>query len=272
MCIYRFTVRTFTHVFTNYIYIYILYVKIYQKIVEKFLHANLFGLKYIFWLFYLDFVTFLCDKYPDVMDEGITESKSYTSHIANILKVQTVPVSLGEHDTAALLMGKCNLSQRSYKNLKKILKTKSVMLPRYDSIMSYIKDLDVGKLDRQLNHEGCMCVSTTIKDTLQHIVSSELFKLFTFKSVAQQEKLFAHLKFIQPQLYSLLDKNKRTLFLRETGDNFRASARFPTEQISFSLLNMTDLLSSPYGQFVTSLWRGMEYRENLKNHVTAHYE
>ena len=69
-----------------------------------------------------------------------------------------------------------------------------------------------------------------------------------------------------------MDTAKRTLFIRETGDNFRASARFPTEQVSFSLINLEDLLNSPYGQFVVSLWRGSENRNNLKLHLTGHFQ
>ena len=73
-------------------------------------------------------------------------------------------------------------------------------------------------------------------------------------------------------LYSSLDPKKRTIFLRETGDNFRAAGRFPTEQTSFALLNLTKFLASPYGQFLTALWRGSESRKNLEVHAKTHYD
>ncbi|CAB4009662.1 Hypothetical predicted protein, partial [Paramuricea clavata] len=88
----------------------------------------------------------------------------------------------------------------------------------------------------------------------------------------QQTKLFAHLKREDPQLYGKLDPCKRTLFLGETGDNFRAGAHQPTEQMSFSILNLTKLINSPYGQFLISIWRGPETRNYIQAHVKGHYD
>ena len=59
---------------------------------------------------------------------------------------------------------------------------------------------------------------------------------------------------------------KRTIFLRVTGDNFRAACKFPT------VLNVEELLHSPYGQFIFSLWRGSENRENLSRHGSKHHQ
>ena len=66
-------------------------------------------------------------------------------------------------------------------------------------------------------------------------------------------------------------KKRRTFFIRETGDNCRASARFTTEKFSISVINIEELLNSPYGQFVMSLWRGIECRENVQQHLTMHF-
>ena len=49
------------------------------------------------------------------------------------------------------------------------------------------------------------------------------------------------------------DPNKRTIFLRETGDNFRGAARYPTEQTLYAILNMKMMLNNPYGQFISTL-------------------
>ena len=46
----------------------------------------------------------------------------------------------------------------------------------------------------------------------------------------------------------------------------------PTEQTSFSIINMMKLVNSPYGQFVSTLWKGKESRAMIKTHVSAHYE
>ena len=45
----------------------------------------------------------------------------------------------------------------------------------------------------------------------------------------------------------------------------------PTEQTSVSVMNMTKLINSPYGQFITTLWRGSETREMIVDHVSMHY-
>ena len=58
---------------------------------------------------------------------------------------------------------------------------------------------------------------------------------------------------------------KRTIFLR-------AACKFPTEQMSFSVLNVEELLHSPYGQFIFSLWRGSENRENLSRHGSKYHQ
>ena len=58
------------------------------------------------------------------------------------------------------------------------------------------------------------------------------------------------------------------------GDNFRSVSRQPPadEQDSFSLLNLVDLVGSPYGQFLNGLWRGKESRANLQAHLKGTYK
>ena len=116
-----------------------------------------------------------------------------------------------------------------------------------------------------------MCVGTYLKDTLQRIIDSKLFTLFEFIKPDQQCGLFNFLKAKNPTLYCSLDESIRTIFIRETGDNFRGSARYPTEQTSFSVLNMKQILQSPHSQFISSLWRGAESRENLELHLASHF-
>lgn len=105
-----------------------------------------------------------------------------------------------------------------------------------------------------------------------HVSSDLLFSKFQFPNIEQQNKLFQHLKKERNSLYKGLDADKRTLFLRETGDNFRAGAHQPTEQMSFSILNLTDLINSPNGQFLSSIWRGPESRQYIKAHMKGHYK
>jgi len=93
-----------------------------------------------------------------------------------------------------------------------------------------------------------------------------------FPHQIQQQKLFESLKELNSELYGHLNPNLRTLFIRLTGDNFRGAGKIPTEQISYSILNNECLLQSPYGQFLSSLWRGSESRLNIEIHVSEHYK
>ena len=95
-------------------------------------------------------------------------------HVIEKLGISTQPITINEHDAASLLMGKCNMSQRSYKNLKKILKAQNAFLPRYEKVKIYIQNLDVGMLHCENNHSNCMSVQSDLENTLQHIMESKL--------------------------------------------------------------------------------------------------
>ena len=99
-----------------------------------------------------------------------------------------------------------------------------------------------------------------------------LYSKCFFMKEDHQLKLKEYLVSKDPILYKNFNSSKRTLFLRETGDNFRAAGRYPTEQTSFSLMNLKTLSNSPNGQFISTLWRGSESRENLDSHVLDHYK
>ena len=45
----------------------------------------------------------------------------------------------------------------------------------------------------------------------------------------------------------------------------------PTEQTSFAVLNIRELSNCPYGQFISTLWRGSESRKMIESHVLFHY-
>ena len=101
--------------------------------------------------------------------------------------------------------------------------------------------------------------------------SPHWFPKMKFLNISKSHRLFSFLKKYSPDLYGHLDSTKRTLFLRVTGDNFRAACKYTTEQMSFSVLNVEELLHSPYGQFISFLWRGCEHRENLIRHGSKFY-
>ena len=217
------------------------------------------------------FVSFLFEQYPDIIDEAIDEARELVWLIKK-LKVSKNPVTITCKDTAAIMMGKCDLSQRSYKALKGILIQNNVNIPTYDKVRGFCKAINVGPVSRihsDNEEEMCPCMgySCEIQDTLQRIMScDELASKCVFTTTERSKRISYFLKNKNPALYKNFDFEKRTLFLRTTGDNFRACSRYPTEQTSVSLLNISELINCPYGQFITTLWRGSECRETLESH------
>jgi hypothetical protein len=225
------------------------------------------------------YIVYLCQNDPGLVTSAIEESGSYLDELVSELEI-TGPRYISLHNSAEFLVGKTRLSQREYIAASKTLKKANVYLSPYAAVAKYISELEVGVINLHkhyvnFEYEGldCICSSAEFQDTLQRVISTEvLFQKFEFPTQEQQTKLFAHLKREDPQLYGKLDPCKRTLFLRETGDNFRAGAHQPTEQMSFSILNLTKLINSPYGQFLISIWRGPETRNYIQAHVKGHYD
>ena len=213
----------------------------------------------------------------DTIDEVLETSDKYLKHFISRLKVSTQPKEISCSETAEILLGRCDLSERGFKSLRVILMKNNVILPPYDKVRHYCDDLIVGEIKNiHVNSPTdcpCMGVTSNVHETLQLIVSNEvLFRLFHFPTENEQEKMFDILKKKDGTLYSNLDKLKRTIFIRVTGDNFRASARMPTEQTSFSVLNIRELVNCPYGQFITTLWRGSESRQMIETHVLFYFD
>ena len=144
-------------------------------------------------------------EYPEVTDDALDESDHYFLHVVKNLKLKLKPISLDCKETAGLMMGRCELSQRSYKVLKKILGNNRVIIPSYDKVRNYCINLDTGPINS--THEpdlNCMCMSygCEMNDTLQRIASTEaLFKCFRFPTTLQQEKLANFLKSENKDLY-----------------------------------------------------------------------
>ena len=96
-----------------------------------------------------------------------------------------------------------------------------------------------------------------------------------FPEPEQQKRLFKDLHLKYPALYTNMVKHRpanQTIFLRETGDNFRAAVHQQTEQDSFTILNLHQLITSPAGQIVNGLLRSAESQETLRNHLSATYD
>ena len=85
------------------------------------------------------------------------------------------------------------------------------------------------------------------------------------------KKFCEKLKLISADLYGNLDANRKSLLIRMTGDNFRASRKQYTEQVSFSILNIKDFLHSPYGQFTSTVYRGKKSTDSIGRHTTVYH-
>ena len=128
-----------------------------------------------------------------------------------------------------------------------------------------MKNINVGSItklhqfDKDCVH--CMGYGTSLIETLMSIVTNKLlFEKMSknFLTLEQQIKLKEYLLSKNADLYQNFDPSKKAIILRDSADNFRAAAKQPTEQCSFSIMNLRELLNSPNGQFIVALWRGGE--------------
>ena len=78
-------------------------------------------------------------------------------------------------ESAALILTRSDLSQRGYKSLRNILKTQNVQLPTYDSIQQFVKELNVGNLQRSFckcPDDVCLSCESNMQDTLQILLNN----------------------------------------------------------------------------------------------------
>ena len=184
-------------------------------------------------------------------------------------------IDLTCRDSAALLLSKNSLTEREYKSLRLTLLKQNVKIVPYVEVSEYIKTLDVGTIHQNICNckTKCMATGSYVHESLEFLLRSQFwYDKFNFMNYEQSNNFFKALKNISSDLYGNLDPSKRTLFVRMTGDNFHASCKYPTEQISYSLLNNKSMLHSPYGQFLSSLWRGNESYENISLHTKAYHQ
>ena len=119
-------------------------------------------------------------------------------------------------------------------------------IPSYQDWRNYCKSINVGSIEPL---HGC-----TVTETLQKIVSTPaLWNKATFLTKEKLLKLETFLKQKNSLLYQQFNSACRTLIIRDTGDNFRGASRYPTEQTSFSILNIPELITCPNGQFISTL-------------------
>lgn len=222
---------------------------------------------------FLGYIDYVAENHGTLVVESVLANKKTSKQLDKEMPLRKISVK----DSCEMLVGKCDLSQRDYTTLTEILKRSNIKVSSYKDAKDYASELDIGKLEYLKHWESndcevnCMHASTSAIETLNLIASTpELFNRFEFVGTEVQDSLFRDLK-SESLIYKNLDPSKRTIFLRDTGDNFRASKNYPTEQISFNVMNFKEMLNSPYGQFATSLFRGSENRETLLSHGQAHF-
>ena len=140
--------------------------------------------------------------YPDLVDEAIDSTPEYATHLMEKLEKQPGPAMITAAECGELLSGEHSLSERSYKNTRRILQSKNVHLVTYDSA-------HIG----ESNADCTQCFTLHLKDTLQRVVCvSELFDYRKFRTPDQQQHLFAQLQQRRPDIYANFDATYRTTF------------------------------------------------------------
>lgn len=230
----------------------------------------------VFQHFFLGYVDFLLEKHPEIVEESIMEAENFSTDLAATL-VRNGKKNLDPLHCAEMLIGKCNLSQRAYQNLKYILGRDHVKMVSYEKARDFANNMLVPEITKGhqdgVCQSDCFFVYCSMRELLSTILKTkELFKFMTFPDFGEQKPFIDFLMKKDPLLYSSLKSNQRTIFLRATGDNFRASKKFPTEQISFNIMNITNLLNSPYGQFIMSLFRGSESKDSIELHCKRNFQ
>ena len=206
------------------------------------------------------------------MDQSIDENFNYQKHLIKRLKISPKPTEIGVEEGAALIMNKSDISQRAYNNIKHILGRENVILPPYKELRAYLNSLNIGSLKRDFCGctNQCLSCCSMVTETLEFLMKTKFwYDKMIFATEEQQKQLHGKFKELYVHSDQKFDPAKKTIFL--TGDNFRAASKQQTEQISYSVMNIKEFLHSPYGQFIDSLWRGSESRENVHIHTADHY-
>ena len=150
----------------------------------------------------------------------------------------------------------------------KKLNNVSLLFPfRYVSLRDQLDGIEILIITSGKHDADCKCCLVNVEEALQSILGTQFVReKLEFPSTIQQEGLSEILRSKNPDLFSALDPQRRTLFLRQTSENLRGAGSHPTEQLSFSILNLKILLNSPFGQHITGIFRRKETRANLIAH------
>ena len=121
---------------------------------------------------------------PEIVEDVIDENTDFLVHIVERLRFVTSVKNLDCHQIASIMMDKIEISQRSYKVLKGILKKNNVNIPTYDNLRKYCLNIDVGLIqhvhnDASVDYEcfGYSCNIEVYLHKLQRVLSTKAYPL-----------------------------------------------------------------------------------------------
>ena len=164
---------------------------------------------------------FMCEKHMDMFDEMVQSSEKIQSVARKSLKKGKPRVEVGPKEALEMILGRVDLAQRAYANLRAIMQKVNVILGPWTTVMAYESTIDVGEIKEIHVPSKCSCMGfkTNTVDTLQRIVSTpKLYEQFVFMTEDKQMRLFKFLNERNPDLYANLDPLKKTIILRSTGN------------------------------------------------------
>ena len=98
--------------------------------------------------FFVGYVSYLCQNYPEIVEDGIYDSTTFVTSFSEKLKIEPLETSLTCYQTAELISGKCGLSQRGYSALKTILKKQKIWQPTYKKVKEHLAEVDAGSISK----------------------------------------------------------------------------------------------------------------------------
>ena len=110
----------------------------------------------------------LCKEYGDIVWGVVINCDNFLEQFREIFDVIPTIMQCDALSTAPILLGKRNMSQRAYKELRTVLANKG-KLPTYKMLRSFCEKTDIGQLN-DIHGESsfeCMGVCSEPNDTLQ---------------------------------------------------------------------------------------------------------
>ena len=111
----------------------------------------------------------MCEKHCDILENVLESSEVARSVAQKFMDESKVEITLSEKEALEMILGRADLSQRGYENLRNIMEKAGVHLPSYKKVMEYESKLDVGPILPIHDTRSCSCqgYKTDLHDTIQ---------------------------------------------------------------------------------------------------------